>query len=354
MSTEISASKPLIPEVVLMRPIVIFLLVFYHAFIIYTGGWSEPAGFENVIVYEYLADLSYAFMLESFVFLSGYLFGYQQIVLDRYKSCDLLEGGGRLLISKFKRLIIPSVIFGSIYFACFYSYKTVLGTCYAILNGVGHLWFLPMLFWCFSLTWLLVYWQIKESRKVVLLLCAMVLMFLPLPLRLNVAFYYLPFFYAGFLCWEKRQTLYCRATPLTLSCLWCIFALLFFLKTFIVDSVEFSFFQDRYFDRCFILGIRMMCRIFCAGAGVAAFYMTALSVAHKRELPLWIQRIGSLCFGIYIFQQFILQILYYHTDVPVYLSPMFLPWVALIVTWIGSFCGVILLRKFRIGRFLLG
>jgi len=41
--------------------------------------------------------------------------------------------------------------------------------------------------------------------------------------------------------------------------------------------------------------------------------------------------ISNLCFGIYLFQQFILKILYYQTPFPEILGPILLPWVGFIV-----------------------
>lgn len=50
---------------------------FYHAFIIYVGGWNEPVGFEPCTIYSWLDKLAYAFMLPTFVFISGYVWGCQ-------------------------------------------------------------------------------------------------------------------------------------------------------------------------------------------------------------------------------------------------------------------------------------
>ena len=64
----------LITEVAFIRPILIFLLVIYHAFDIYAGGWIQPEGYVDIPMYKDIAILSYSCMLETFVFISGYFF----------------------------------------------------------------------------------------------------------------------------------------------------------------------------------------------------------------------------------------------------------------------------------------
>ena len=73
-------------EIDVIRPVLIFLLILYHSFIIYAGGWREPAGFEPNAAYWWIAKGSYSFMLETFVFISGYVFMYQIKERNKYKT----------------------------------------------------------------------------------------------------------------------------------------------------------------------------------------------------------------------------------------------------------------------------
>lgn len=75
--------KVQLDEVTLMRCILTILIVFMHAFTCYNGSWKPPAGYVDILVYKWLARISFAFTLESFVFISGYLFGFQCITLKR-------------------------------------------------------------------------------------------------------------------------------------------------------------------------------------------------------------------------------------------------------------------------------
>ena len=54
--------------------------------------------------------------------------------------------------------------------------KEQLDSAMYILNGAGHLWFLPMLFWCFILMWIL-----KEIHWGGQILIAILLLILPIP-----------------------------------------------------------------------------------------------------------------------------------------------------------------------------
>lgn len=87
--------------------------------------------------------------------------------------------------------------------------------------------------------------------------------------------------------------------------------------------------------------------------------MVALYAAYliqRRRLPIspfWIN-LSTYTFGIYIFQQFILQYIYYHTDIRYQIGIGYLPWIAFVFTLIASLLLAWLMRKTRVGKFLLG
>ena len=158
-------------EITLMRTILAFLIVFMHAFTCYNGGWKQPLGYVDIPLYKWLARFSFAYTLEAFVFISGYLFAFQRITLNRVEN----EMG--LIVNKLKRLMLPSIIFSALYFVIFYEYKGVSNMLYSIINGCGHMWYLPMLFWCFIGGWLLEKIKIKSGWKVALLVLLNLFMF---------------------------------------------------------------------------------------------------------------------------------------------------------------------------------
>ena len=182
-----------------MRPILLVLLVSYHAFAPYVGTWSMPEGIHEVEVYRWLGFLSRAFRLEGFVFISGYIFTFQ--VLERRK----FESFSSLLTSKLQRLLIPSFIFSIAYLLCFRNYTGVANAVTKILGGAGHLWYLPCLFYCFLIQYLLLANKVRRSSCIALLAVMMLVSIVHLPLNLHKPLYYMTFFYGGGIFWQHSE-----------------------------------------------------------------------------------------------------------------------------------------------------
>lgn len=71
--------RKILYDVLLIRILLIFLLVVYHSFAIYNGAWKPLNGFPIIKSYRCIADISYSFMLEMFVFISGLILGFQAL-----------------------------------------------------------------------------------------------------------------------------------------------------------------------------------------------------------------------------------------------------------------------------------
>lgn len=65
-------------------------------------------------------------------------------------------------------------------------------------------------------------------------------------------------------------------------------------------------------------------------------------------------KLSSYCYGVYIFQQFILKFLYYKSDMAQCINPYALPWVATVVTIALSLILTDLSLRTKVGRFLIG
>lgn len=65
-------------------------------------------------------------------------------------------------------------------------------------------------------------------------------------------------------------------------------------------------------------------------------------------------KISGLCFGIYLYQQFILVYLYYHTDFVACVGTLIAPLLGFIITIISSTVLSYLTIQTRIGRALIG
>lgn len=77
-------------------------------------------------------------------------------------------------------------------------------------------------------------------------------------------------------------------------------------------------------------------------------------VVNNTDTSLWgpIFKVSESCFGVYIFQQFILK-LFNRSDLPYVINVYLYPWVLFIVSLGLSLLMTILLRKTKIGKQLL-
>ena len=345
--TKVLKPKIRLDEVTLMRTILALLIVFMHSFTCYQGSWSPPAGYVDIPLYKWLTRTSFAFTLETFVFLSGYLFAYQKITLQR------TDGFWKLTINKLKRLILPSIIFSVLYFVLFFEYKGVRNAAYSIINGCGHMWYLPMLFWCFLGGWLLEQIKIKDEWKMAFLVVCNLFTIITLPLRLSSAFSFMVYFYAGFLFYKYGDKIKPLITLKRLVVIWLLFVVFFVVFRPLRDMLVTNDSQSMYLKLMVYVG-NNACQLLYASAGLIAFYGTAVFFTQRHRLSETTKKIAACCFGIYLFQQFILQLLYYKTGFPLLVGPYWLPWAGFVIAAVISYFLSALLLKTKTGRFLIG
>lgn len=334
-------------EVMLMRTILALLIVFMHSFTCYDGSWSQPVGYVDIPVYKWLARSSFAFTLEAFVFISGYLFAFQRIALKKTEKFP------QMIVNKLKRLIIPSITFSLIYFLIFYPYKGFGNALYSIINGCGHMWYLPMLFWCFVLSWILQQIKINDRRIMFMLFVVNLLMFFSLPFRISDALVYLAYFYLGFLFYKYSDKIQVYITPRNLTIAWLVFIVCFvFLRP--MRDILVTYGSQSLLLKLFIKIGNNACQIIYATTGLVAFYGTAVFYTRRHKLSNVTNKIAACSFGIYLFQQFVLQLVYYKTDFPLWIGPYWLPWCGFIIATVVSYILSNLLIKTKTGKFLIG
>jgi hypothetical protein len=91
-------------------------------------------------------------------------------------------------------------------------------------------------------------------------------------------------------------------------------------------------------------------------AGVYMLYRAANIpyIQTKIEGNALLIKLSGYCYGVYIFQQFILKILYEKTQLVYALDAYSLPWIATLITIILSLLLTHLFLKTRAGRYLIG
>ena len=356
--TKKSSMKPgYLYDVVLIRPILIILLVFFHAFAPFSGGWEPINGYPVIKAYWWLDWLSYSFMLETFVFISGYVYGYQV----RIKGETKLEIKS-LLKNKVTRLLIPSFFFSFLYILIFQDITQPLHkTAYEVIRGVGHMWFLPMLFWCFLSTWFIE--KIRINPKVVtpILVLLSIFPFVPIPFQIGKTMYYMLFFYFGYEIQRREIDVSKYYTKTNVGLLLVLFSVLFPILTIFKCNID-SIGGGILFDIIFIPSLKHIAQLIYSMIGLLLlFCSTGFFIKQReqrehrdKEMPYCVVCIGQFCMGVYLFQQFILKAIYYHTTFPQRIDAIILPWIGFIVALLLSILLSYLFKLSKVGRILIG
>lgn len=345
--------KRQLDEINILRPITILLLVIMHSFTMYSGGnsWTLPDGIERVRAYFWIQKISFASMLEMFVFISGYIFAYQ--IYEQKKVFTFKS----LAYNKLKRLIVPSIVFSIIYLLLFgTSDRNVFMLCYQILCGVGHMWFLPMLFWCFIATYFLLKLKVRDELKLALLFCCSVISFVPLPLGMTTTMYYMFFFFLAFFVWKHRQVVIEKLVNIK-SIVWLsiLFVVLFIPLTLLREQIVLRLSTISTITlKAAYLCLTNLARIIYATVGLLLLYVVVLYLLKYIKVPVWLVKLNALCMGVYLFQQFVLQFIYYKTTIPQYVGEYWLPWIGFVMAVMISLILTFILHKFKLGRMLVG
>ena len=133
-------------DIAVLRLLCVSIVVFFHAYgMMYASHFSEVTRSMYMARYEffnqtYLINIA----MPMFIFISGFLFGGQLM-----KSQPV--SFARMVRSKFMRLMVPFFVFATLFM--FTQNAVSLKPFYQWTYS--HLWFLPMLFWCFVVTYFL-------------------------------------------------------------------------------------------------------------------------------------------------------------------------------------------------------
>ena len=344
-------NKKLLYEVSIIRPLVIFLLVFLHSFEKIADGGGYHQDYQLITAYRWILWIVKGFRIETIALVAGYVFAYQSFDLGRkYPFWSFVR-------KKFFRLIIPMLFFGVIYYFCFFfkpSSFSVGGFVVSLLSGCGHLWFLPMLFWCFIAIWIIDRFKLNSW---VLLIALAVFSILPTP-SLPFGFGRLPHFlffvYAGYFLWTKRNdVLKYKDSIVVIVLLWAVYLALVVVKNTLLptmNSIMVIAEKIRVASLHGFVGLLLSC------VGIMALYLTVCHFTEKENFcpKPWVIAASGDCYGVYVFHQFILVWLYFFTPLVASCPNAVVPWVGFAVALSISFLLTKLSLKTRFGRFLIG
>ncbi|MBQ0033973.1 MAG: acyltransferase family protein [Bacteroidales bacterium] len=367
----------------------IALLVVYHALCIYTGGWPAPEGVEPNAVYWWLGHLISGFRIETIAFVGGYVMAYQ---------CCGLGKRSRFVPwvwKKMKRLLLPAIVFGTFYYFLFRfdpSRWSAYTMTWKILNGIGHLWFLPMLFWCFILAWALdAMLHFVENRRqrlhkpfgwLILFALALLSLWQPTGGRLGLtrvphfAFY----FYAGYwlrvlLAGEETKTALRKGKPFMWTCcgLTVVYLLVLMWK---LQAMHYQLPAVPWTRPSWLSGYGKTAiaalRLIHTSAGIGALFALVWHLLYGRK-PVslqvmqpapWLRECSRLCYGVYVYHMFFMEPCYFHVGLggigmpAVFCQTTFgawlLPWVVLLLTMLLSLTATWLTLKTKAGRYAIG
>ena len=350
-----SKNRPILMEVAMMRPILILCIVIGHSFAIFSGAWPTP--FEDIIlessIYSSANPLFISFQLAGFVFISGYVNSY--INCTKSVKPNIIE----MLLKKTKRLLVPAWFFGAIYYMLFLYESntfTIKSCLLEIFFGAGHLWFLPMLFGCILLAQICEYFRIRPRCIFITLLLIGLLpfQFIAYTQFLHYAFY----FFFGQIVWQKHFDINLKNKAFL-----CMNLAVYVLTFILYDSQKadmlhcwnsfISYMDWRAF--MYIVFVDFIKMLMCI-SGILFLFGAILWILSKFNIQKnrIVEFSNKVCYGVYIYHQFVLWYLVYHTGLVDNIGITELPFYLLLVALAVSIVLVQISLKTKVGRFLIG
>nr|MBD5376410.1 acyltransferase [Bacteroides sp.] len=192
-------------DVVIIRSIAIVMVVAFHAYymMMVPGHFPKSMDMYHQMYYN-INCLILQFRMPLFIMISGYLFSHLENDKGKYATFKAL------LQNKFKRLILPFFVFATVFMLSIndFSWEPYYRW------GYQHLWFIPMLFWCFIFTRLQSFLPFNKSTWWKATILTVFFCFDILP-HISVPFFALPnflrwyfWFYFGYQIYLNRDKLY--------------------------------------------------------------------------------------------------------------------------------------------------
>ena len=195
-----------------LKIIGVLLVVIGHCTSIYTGGWvfTSPV---NSPIYGLIASYVYTFHVPMLVFVSGAIYYYCRINKGKYSSLKVL------IISKFKRLIVPFLFIGILYsIPIKYIIGMIEGNIFSNIKSfilglnTGHLWYLLMLFDIFIIFYLYEKFILNKKYSIILNLILFSILYISSEFftnifQINRAIQYSIFFYLGYEFFRNKDKL---------------------------------------------------------------------------------------------------------------------------------------------------
>ena len=280
-------------EISIMRVMAMTMIVAFHSLCFYNGRWSKVNAIDIPIWHKISCFLD-VIDLNMFVFISGYLYGYLYIYRNKYRHPS------EVIRIKAIRLLIPYLFWG-IPMAIIWPWNTWSKLFY----GIGHLWFLLMLFGVFTLTvilQLLNSQRVRFTRKIGISLIVIgyiaghvfsKYVYAGEFLCINKILYYFPAFMIGYLCAKLRVA-------------WLLPNWAYIILPFALLGLFVFVWYPLPLPYSLILLVRtILAYVVCIDLLIILSKVTMSGLTHKMVLA-----IERLSMGLYIFNQIVMDIVF--------------------------------------------
>lgn len=304
----------------------ILLVVFGHIAMIYTDmSLIHPKEPSSMMVC--IKNIIYSFHMPMFIFISGYIFGYQ--LEWKRKKINFWN----LFQSKIKRLMIPFYIFGFLWVLptmVILGFRDLLhyaidGFVYAL--DPRHLWFVMTLFFCYIMFYICRYSLIKLHLPITLILIfSLILYIFPFGIayfQLNNVQEYFLWFSLGYFCFLYKEKKEIGFVIIALC------AILFIITINLEENNE------------------TILKISSAIIGIFIFYLISIKSISLNDTKIG-KIINSNSFGIYLFHPMIIYVLGYKLS-KFSINPIFLTSVIFVATLFLSILFTEVTRKIGLG-----
>ena len=342
-------------EVDIIRTSAILLVVLAHCIGPYIDTLpSSGVIFERNYGFKVFTRFLQAFRMPAIVLMAGYVFNFMS-----QRNTESLK---KLIFSKFRRLIIPSLVFSLAWILLFAKDVNEIKKIHMLLSGAEHLWFLPMLFWNFIVGYMLLKINVQRPRyKILLFLFLFIISFLSPWLFPNIfgisrALSFTVFFYIGIQLYEYRENIIEHLKPKLLFYTFVIFTFIFILNEFALLKMA-PLKLERIFGRYNLFtGYRLFVRHVLGLWGVLCFFITVLYFTEYKKLVVnrAFRNLSKKTYGIYVFHYFILHFLIYDFKLYKIIDYSLAPFITFIFLIFSSLLLTNIFLKFKIGKYLIG
>ena len=291
--------------------------------------------------------LAYSGMLETFVLISGYVFAFS--LQKKVISFRLLLAG------KLKRLFVPCMCWGIIMTLIFFGPSKLLNLehFWKIIGGYGHLWFLPMLFWCFLMEYGIQHCLKGRNLMLVLMIIA-ILPWPGIPFRFNQSLYYLLFFHLGGIFFRNRERL--RTVNWSTICiLSAVYMGLFIAVTLVLgmDGMRPELASDLKV-KVLILFVHHTLKLVSYGLGTISYVAVFIKLEDRCNGKLYTvcRSIAMNSMGIYVMQEIVLRLIYYRMGGVLLYTKELTPLVAFVGTFIVCYVSNVIITERKYTKLL--